>query len=433
MPDRKPNPQAAEASRTIGGATPAGEAILCLRVQRTGEPADSFAALWQAGHPLAWLIADIVQAAGGEPVLSQKGPFTATFSALQDAICTALRLQWAMQGFAPAGNPTHWTLAILVGAREEFPGLLEEGRLPAAIEWAVPGAILLAPLAAATLQEQGGYILTASQEAGWQFLRGGSAPDQGSAEADEYTLDALIAEKGLEFADGYKREAATAEAVERIEMAPPPAAPVPQHSPASPSRLDMPAAWSVPGKMAWLLGGAGLLLVIVIAFFVIHRAENRAPRRPIAEAGGNLSSPSSAGGSASNLAEPVPQSHSPAAQQTDQPVASVGGASTPAGAAEKKLSARDAKEQEKKLKAQASKSDSESKIAPLPRGRCELDPSEVGGQIELAEKNLARGKYKDARRQFESALACEPANGRAREGLIRVRQAESAEGPDANN
>jgi hypothetical protein len=57
------------------------------------------------------------------------------------------------------------------------------------------------------------------------------------------------------------------------------------------------------------------------------------------------------------------------------------------------------------------------------QGRCDLDSSQFSGQIDLAWKNLGRGRYGDAQREFGAVLACDPGNGRAREGLERARMA----------
>jgi hypothetical protein len=60
---------------------------------------------------------------------------------------------------------------------------------------------------------------------------------------------------------------------------------------------------------------------------------------------------------------------------------------------------------------------------PAPRGKCDLEPSQYSGQIDQAARNLGRGKYADAVRQFSAVLACDPGNGRAKEGLERARMA----------
>jgi hypothetical protein len=67
------------------------------------------------------------------------------------------------------------------------------------------------------------------------------------------------------------------------------------------------------------------------------------------------------------------------------------------------------------------------------KGRCDLDQNQLGGQIEQAETSLARGRYKDAQRQFNSVLACEPGNARAQEGINRVHMAQSAENSTSEN
>jgi anthranilate/para-aminobenzoate synthase component I len=60
---------------------------------------------------------------------------------------------------------------------------------------------------------------------------------------------------------------------------------------------------------------------------------------------------------------------------------------------------------------------------PAQHGKCDLEPSQYSGQIDQAARNLGRGKYADAVRQFSAVLACDPGNGRAKEGLERARMA----------
>jgi hypothetical protein len=65
-------------------------------------------------------------------------------------------------------------------------------------------------------------------------------------------------------------------------------------------------------------------------------------------------------------------------------------------------------------------------------GRCDVDPSQYGGLIDQAWKNLGRGKYNDAKRQFGAVLACDPGNSSARTGMERARMA-AAEADGSQN
>jgi len=68
-----------------------------------------------------------------------------------------------------------------------------------------------------------------------------------------------------------------------------------------------------------------------------------------------------------------------------------------------------------------------------PKGHCDLEPSQYAGQIDQAWKNLGRGKYADAKREFAAVLACDPGNGSAKTGLDRARMAASeADGGSPN-
>jgi hypothetical protein len=56
---------------------------------------------------------------------------------------------------------------------------------------------------------------------------------------------------------------------------------------------------------------------------------------------------------------------------------------------------------------------------------CDLEPSQYSGQIDQAWKNLGRGRYADAKREFSAVLACDPSNAGAKVGLERARMAAS--------
>ena len=184
MPERKPKPHTAEASRPASGDSPAGEAILCVRLWRVGESADSYAALVQDLHPAVCLLRDLVVAAGATPIDTQGKVFAATCASLADATRTARRLLWAWQGFAQSKHAADLAMAVLVCNREEFPNHLEQGRLPAPLLKAAPGLILLTAAAAKAIEDLAGYALSAS-EAGCRQLLWRAGEEQCTASADD--------------------------------------------------------------------------------------------------------------------------------------------------------------------------------------------------------------------------------------------------------
>jgi len=365
-------------------------------------------------HPAVCLLADIAEAAGATPVETQGKVFAAAFAGLAEAIRAARRLQWALQGFVQGESAANLAMAVLVGNSEEFPGFLEQGRLPAALAKAAPGGILLTVQAAQAAEEQVAYALTGASEPGFQSLLWRAPEEQSNAPWDETVLSALIDRKGPEFSADFRRQdAATAEQVqaEQMQMGSEPST-IPQLEPLLAPRSALPTAWNAPGRLSWIVGGAAVLLVALVLILMPHH-----PRRIVLEepqAGSSLPTASPANPPIIQPEpQPAPQSASPQAAQPQPP---------PAAPQSSKAKAQQAKA------APAAKPAPPAKPTAQPRGNCDLEQSQIGGQIELAEKNLGRGKYKDAQRQFESVLACDPGSGRAREGLARVRQAQMAEG-----
>jgi hypothetical protein len=58
-------------------------------------------------------------------------------------------------------------------------------------------------------------------------------------------------------------------------------------------------------------------------------------------------------------------------------------------------------------------------------GRCDLNPRQIPDFLEMADRNRARGNYRDAEREYNAVLGCDPRNARAHEGLAKTRAAKA--------
>lgn len=64
---------------------------------------------------------------------------------------------------------------------------------------------------------------------------------------------------------------------------------------------------------------------------------------------------------------------------------------------------------------------------PPPQRGCAIGMDQVPGEIAQGNHSMDRGHYKDALRQYQEALDCDPNNAQAREGLERAKEAIAAE------
>jgi hypothetical protein len=168
-----------------------------------------------------------------------------------------------------------------------------------------------------------------------------------------------------------------------------------------------------------MMVAAGLAAVVLVAATVIFFSHGK-PHQDTSQSQAPIQSQvpiQSVSGAAGAMNAPVTQGvQSPPAGTPE-----AGRTVTQASAKPAKESSRNeakspqASKTEKLLAAKASE--------PALKGKCDLEPSQYSGQVDLAWKNLGRGKYADAQREFGAVLACDPSNGRAREGLERAKLA----------
>ena len=388
-------------SRSVaeGAESPAArEVLLSARLWRQAESASVFS-LWENESPASCLLIDLLTASEGRQLSRNGNVLLATFPACREAVLAARRLQWAMQGFCDTESRQAASLAVLIHSADEAPAENVSEEAMQFLEDAAPGTILLTEKAAQNLDRLPGFPLQAPSGDGILRLDW-RAPESQSARAGDEEFLARLAEEQAALAP-------PTVAVERPALA------------TEEFAVSQTTAWpraedSQPARRAlrfWIGGGAVAALLLSGASVVLinhgRAGSNAAPveapvqtSTPAVARPATVNRPQSSGG-ASSILPPA----KPAADKT---------AKTPPQPEVKPVP------QVKPGESAASKA--------YAGGRCDLDPSQYSGQIDQAWKNLGRGKYNDAKREFSAVLACDGGNARAREGMERTRMAAEAEG-----
>jgi hypothetical protein len=402
---RRPEQAAARRSSGALGDNASSEAELSLRLCVGSDGAEPDSSLWESDLPAVCLILDLIAASEGVIQASREGLLVAAFPTFQAAILTARRLQWAMQGFSEAEDQQAASLALLVHAPDE------ERDASSLLETATPGAILLTEKASQPLENLPGLPLRAATGNGLRELEWRGPQSQSTRAFDEEILDRMIAEQGAQHSspehpplpsDAERTENfATTVQTGNIVQLPPKAA----------------------RKSAWWLGGAAVaaLALVAVGFYLFHGKLFLDPDRDQKQSAHQLAPPPAA-----PTSPPVEQG----VQQQSAAPAQTTRSEAPAAAPAAKSAPKAA------VKSPAAESMPEKMPAPraaepqsAKNSQCDLDPGQYAGEIDQASRNLARGKYADAKREFSAVLACDPGNARAREGLERARMAaNSAEG-----
>jgi hypothetical protein len=360
----------------------------------------------------------MISACGGSVAETRGQVLVARFPAFQDGALAARRLQWAAQGLAEDQRFHSTAVAILVQSSTDATSQEAMDASVFALAQGSAGQILFTPGAAKFASSFPGFVFGGGNDAELQELQWGGQGGEQTRSSDDEAIARLIEKKGPEAkVKAYSVRAATVSAgspgaAERSATMPP-ADDVTPHGLAG--LLSGPR-----GKLFWI-GGAALCAVLLLAAIpVLHLFRASAPATPV----------SASQAAESNEAEAQPTGATPS--QTPSPVQPIAGAGAEperaAAAASQATSPQldvgkrnrsAAKDEQTKSKAAAAQNGAQ------PRKGCELDQDEVHAQLAQAESSQARGKYKDAQRQFESVLACEPTNARAISGLRTVRQAET--------
>ena len=414
---RKPEGAAEPLSAEAASNPSTGQACISLRLWLSGRP-DASLTVHASGNPAVCLIHDLVAASEGQLVASRGGVLVAGFLSYPAAILAARRLQWAFQGFSESSGPRSAALALLVHSLREAPSETSGGAVLRSLGEAAPGAILLTEAASRPLDGLPGLPLRASSIAGLRELLWRGADGLPNRSGDETILTHLI------------DEAQNPPPITEQLPAPDFAAAEPQDSPE-------------PRRHGWLISGLALATLAIAAVAYLHfvRGMNFPFSAQDQEQTANQLAPATTAPTVqaqpltANLAAPS----QPASLSNDLPSATPTPANpAPSGDNHSPAAPKAAKTLPKiEIKpATIAIKPTPSPVAPSParvsNERCDLEPNEYSGQIDLAWKNLGRGRYADAKRQFSAVLACDPGNARAREGLERARMAANAEGQPEN-
>lgn len=382
--------------------------------QETGEPARAGG---ESVSPAVCLTLDILKASGAEPEMAADHVFVARYAALQAGVLAARRLQWAAQGFSESENPKETAIAAVVQHAGDSP---EEASFPEVLQHAAPGQILLTDNVGNALEEMAGFSLGPSTSTGFRELIWRSQDQHSTRSTDEMVISWFIEQKGPEFySEAFSEtpaktdsnsgdEATTGRRRRQGDAEESDEAPVPTSIHKSRAGL------------IWSLGIAGVVVLLLAGVLVFHPFNDN----PVQKASSTPPIESASTHTPAGQSEPVQQAPVQSARiQVAPPARSLRFAPVPNPSNTVVHQPKQKIETEEPPKVEPP-----AKPAKQPDSRCDLDPSQYVGQIEQAEANMARGKYSAAQRQFESVLACEPGNARARGGLERVHHAQSAEG-----
>jgi len=410
---RRSDPAAAPTTTLPQGKAPSLGAVVSVRLWIPGEAAEPGQGIWLSNAPLVCLAIDLIVASGGDPGESKGEILVAGFSGFLTAIAAARRLQWAVQGFGEAENLRTAAAAILVRGEDELIGNSGRDSLLNALDRANPGQILISEAGCKAIDDLPGFPTKTVAGAGVRELIWRAPENQSTRAFDEQTLGRIMEQRGLEshLSAGSEALASHADGDATRDKAQ-------SSDPARGARHG--AGKAGREKLPWLIGVAAVVIVAFAAILGVRLFGGGTPKpvesaqSPSPEPAAPVSTPSAP--PATHAAHPVQTAHAEPPPRTEparkQPVHEP--IPTPA---------RVEKAEE------APKPPAPSARPPETQGgRCDLDRTQLPQEIEQAQKSLARGKYRDAQRQFGAVLACEPGNSSAREGLERVRSAIAAGG-----
>jgi hypothetical protein len=418
---RMPEQAATQSSSRTQGISPSTDANLSLRLWTTSGGAGLTPSNWESESPAVCLTLDLIAASEGTVVARQGGDLIAAFPSLPSAIRAARRLQWAFQGFSEAENAQAASLAILIYSPEDVPSQEAGGNvvhLPEQIEQAAPGQILLTEKASQPVEKLPGFALQAPSVDGLRELLWRGPESQSNRSFDEEILTQLLEQQGSQTPPSELPDDLNTVLIATAETG----------NAAGTANQEKRPSPPVHSKSRLLLGGlllAALVLMAAAALYLFRdmlnpvSVQTQAPVQTQAQ-------------SQAPAAAQSPIASPPAAQGIPSPPADTANPANPAST-ETPAPAKAAKNSQKGAIKLSVTRVIETRQTPLPpkavepppapRGKCDLEPSQYSGQIDQAARNLARGKYADAERQFSAVLACDPGNGRAKEGLERARMA----------
>jgi hypothetical protein len=400
----------------LADATPPSEgALLLVRLWPAAEEGDSDERFWESETPAVGLTLDLIAASDGVRAATLGRLIVAKIPAVESAIATARRLQWAIQGFAEGEGLQGTAAAALIHGGTELPDPLAESDWVRSLQRANPGQILLTQEACEAVAQVPGYSLASAvagspRELAW--LRPKAKTDRGE---DEQALDRLIEVSG-----------------NRVEAEESPAAPAAITPRPDAEEIEAVEERPRSSRKGLMIAAAIVVLLGAVALAAIFL------RKPAQTPSANVPT-------ATAPASPV----APAAA-TQPAVTSQAGGATPAPtqpatvpASEQKLSPKElrAQKREQKKEAQQAAQGTPAPAAPAtddhpPQkaagGRCEIDEGSISSVIEIAERSLAAGKYRQAAQSFNMVLNCQPGNTSARQGYEKARQSQQMEGDSPN-
>ncbi len=418
---REPERAPTEVCSFASGNTHPGGALLCVRLWTSPETAEPSAADWHGTAPAVCLTTDLLAASGCVASGVQGNLFVADFPSVPLAFSAARRLQWAVQGLAESEELRGSSIAVSVQSGDETVGMAVHDTLAASLQYASPGQILVTEKTGQLLSDIPGLSMQPTGTAQVLELLWQAPEGQSSRAADEQTLAQLMEKHGLgdrvygerpsesSFAFAGASESANSEWAAQPEA----------------------GNWTqqfLHGNGRWVLVGAAVLLIAAIGiFFSSHGSTASSGQASGSIGAGTPSQTTDAGSDQRSQPQKAQASENSKTDRQAQILAQKNAQKASPKAPQPQTVASTAPVAQKVAEPPAQRE-------PVQRaGKCDdLDESMIPAAIDQAEKSLARGKYDAAQRQFGAVLGCQPGNGRARDGLDRVRRAKEAEGLSSN-
>ncbi len=403
------------------------EACLSVRLWSAPTHAGQAPSLWENNSPAACLTLDLIATSGGLPMARRGDVLVASFITFLSAAMTARRLQWALQGYVESEEPETTFLALQIHSPEEGAGSTAAQDPFHSLAQATPGVILLTEKASQNLVRLPGFPLQAASGDGlWELDWRGSNGHYSRSEDEEF-LARITPEQILQ------------------ELPPEPPAPQPEDEvmPADDYRTGDYRTGSHPtgvyrtgsyrqpsatgarkNSMIWI--GAAALAAVVVVAVVIYLFVGKSNPAPT-----DQNAPQAAAQTQPALGQ---TSATPAANASSAPVVSKHPAENPPAAKTPRNTLKPEAQPAQETPPEKPRQVVEPPAKPSKQdnSRCDLDRSQFDGQIDAAWKNLGRGKYAAAKRQFSAVLDCDSSNAKAKEGLERAKEAAEAEGGSEN-
>ena len=397
--------QAATEGFSLGpGNPPNREAFLSIRLWNTTQNGETVPLYWDSGAPAVCLTADLIAASDGEPVSSGGGVLVTSFHSDHRAISAARRLQWAIQGFSENRDLQGISVVVLVHSAEELSTGPEGDALRSALDHATGGQILLTEKASQFFEDLPGFASQTLDGTGLRELQWLS-PEGHSTRADDDEWLNNNMQNGLD------------------EPLPEPPAPEPEWSSRSSAEEEHGAGsglsnpkvrWAIGGVLAAALVGGGIFFFmsgkpkpVEVVAVIPPDGTTQPPVTPPADNSHAIPPPSvpgsgnaPGGGKTPKPTKPKPDPKAPKPEGGGGDQAKIVPPPEP-----KPVPPPEPKP--------------EPKIEPK-RGNCTLDPDQYGSYLRKADKALGNGSNEDAKRLYGQVLACDPGNGKAKDGLRKA-------------